>query len=76
MYILRPHAAGILYAPPFYTPPLLEGYFQGWGGWGCVKFGPVFNQCLGKQHMNGIFRLELLASIVHMSFRRLHSKIV
>ena len=28
--------------PPFFThPPPLEGYFQGWGGWGCIKFGPV-----------------------------------
>ena len=33
VYILRPHAAGILYAAPFYTPPPpLEGYFQGRGG--------------------------------------------
>ena len=33
VYILRPHAAGSLYAPPFYTPPPppLEGCFQGWG---------------------------------------------
>ena len=41
VYILRPHAAGILYAPPLlFAPPPLEGYFQGWG-WGCIKFGPV-----------------------------------
>ena len=34
VYILKPPAAGILYAPP-----RLEGYFQGWGGgWGCIKF--------------------------------------
>ena len=33
VYILRPHAAGILYAP-LYTPPTLGGYFQGWGGGG------------------------------------------
>ena len=42
VYILRPHAAGILYArPPFIHPPPLGGHFQGWGGWGCIKFGPV-----------------------------------
>ena len=27
--------------PPFYTPPTPEGYFQGWGGGGCIKFGPA-----------------------------------
>ena len=33
VYILRPHATGILYPPPpFYIhPPPLGGYFQGWG---------------------------------------------
>ena len=31
VYILSPHAAGILYPPPFIRPPPLEGYFQGWG---------------------------------------------
>ena len=42
MYILRPHAAGILYAPPpFYTPPTPRRVFSGVGGWGCIKFGPV-----------------------------------
>ena len=42
MYILRLHAAGILYAtPPFIHPPPLGGYFQGLGGWGCINFGPV-----------------------------------
>ena len=40
MYILKPPAAGISHAPLFYTPPPLEGYFQGWGA-GCIKFGPV-----------------------------------
>ena len=34
VYILRPHAAGILYPPPFIHPPPLGGYFQGWGGGG------------------------------------------
>ena len=41
MYILRPHAAGILYAPHFYTPPTPRRVFSGVGGWGCIKFGPV-----------------------------------
>ena len=42
MYNLRPHAAGILYAPPFYTPPTPRRAFSGVRGWGCTKFGPVF----------------------------------
>ena len=29
---LRPHAAGILYAPPFYTPPTPRRVFSGVGG--------------------------------------------
>ena len=41
MYILRPHAPGILYAPPFYTPPTPRRVFSGEGGWACIKFGPV-----------------------------------
>ena len=41
VYILRPHAPGILYAPPFYTPPTPRRVFSGVGGWGCIKFGPV-----------------------------------
>ena len=41
VYILSPHAAGILYAPPFYTPPTPRRVFLGVGGWGCIKFGPV-----------------------------------
>ena len=42
MYILRPHAAGILYAPPpSHTPPTPRRVFSGVGGWGCFKFGPV-----------------------------------
>ena len=40
MYILRPHAAGILYPPPFYTPPHpWEGLFRGGGG-ACKKIWP------------------------------------
>ena len=41
MYILRPHAAGILYAPPFYTPPTPRRVILGVGEWACIKFGPV-----------------------------------
>ena len=42
VYILRPHAAGILYAPPCYTPPTPRRVFSGVGGGGaCIKFGPV-----------------------------------
>ena len=36
VYILRPHAAGILYAPPFYTPPTPRRVFSGVGGGGGV----------------------------------------
>ena len=42
VYILRPRAAGILYAPPFYTPPTPRRVFSGVGGWGCIKIGPVW----------------------------------
>ena len=43
IFFFRAHAAGILHAPPFLyaTPPPLGGYFQGWGGWGGIKVGPV-----------------------------------
>ena len=41
VYILRPHEAGILYAPPFYTPPTPRRVISGVGGWGCIKIGPV-----------------------------------
>ena len=38
MYILRAHAAGILYAPPpFYTPPTPRRVFSGVGGVGVYK---------------------------------------
>ena len=43
VYILRPHAAGILYPPPpplLYTPRPLGGYFSGVGGWGVYKIRP------------------------------------
>ena len=42
MYILRPRAAGILYAPPFYIPPTPRRVVSGVGG-ACIKFGPVCN---------------------------------
>ena len=43
VYILKPHAAGILYAPPppFIHPPTPRRVFSGAGGWGCIKFGPA-----------------------------------
>ena len=41
VHILRPPAAGILYPPPFYTPPTPRRVFSGEGGWVCIKFGPV-----------------------------------
>ena len=44
VYILRPHAAGILYPPPFYTPPTPRRVFSGVGGGGCIKFGPVWKE--------------------------------
>ena len=31
------------YTPPFYTPPTPSSIFRGWGGVGCIKFGPVWN---------------------------------
>ena len=43
VYILRPHAAGILYPPPFYTPPTPRRVFSGVWGCGRIKFGPVNN---------------------------------
>ena len=47
MYILRPHAAGILYAPPpLIHPPPLGGSFQGWGGGGVYKIWPKIDPTL------------------------------
>ena len=43
VYILRPHAAGILYAPPFYTPPTPKRVFSGVGGVGVYKIWPRSN---------------------------------
>ena len=40
VYILRPHTAGILYAPPFYTPPTPRRVFSGVGGVGVYKNRP------------------------------------
>ena len=46
VHILKPPAAGFLYPPPsFMRPPPLKGYFQRWGGWGCIKFGPPLLRC-------------------------------
>ena len=51
VYILRPHAAGILSPPPpFYTPPTPRRVFSGAGGWGCIKSGPVWS-CCGPRSM-------------------------
>ena len=47
VYILRPHAAGILCAPRFYTPPTPRRVISGVGVWGCINFGPVFVRNLG-----------------------------
>ena len=42
VYFEAPRGRNFIRPPPFYTPPTpLGGYFQGWGGWGCTKFGPV-----------------------------------
>ena len=59
VYILSPHAAGILYPPPpFYTPPTPKRVFLGVGGWGCIKFGPVnltvlVNFCISHRLFRG-----------------------
>ena len=55
VYILRPHAAGILYAPPFYTPPTPRRVFSGVGGWGCIKLGPVNSEIVFCKAGNQIF---------------------
>ena len=42
MHALKLLAVGILYTPPLcMSPAPLEGYFQGWRGCGCFKFGPA-----------------------------------
>ena len=59
MYILRPHVAGILYAPPpFYTPPTPRRVFQGGGGvvgmykmWPLITYPPPL--FLGRRHFSG-----------------------
>ena len=40
MYILRPHAVGILYAPPFYISSTPRRVFSGVGGVGVYKIWP------------------------------------
>ena len=42
--ISRPPATGVLYTPPFYTPPTPRRVFSGMGAWACIKFGPVFSR--------------------------------
>ena len=51
VYILRPHAAGILYAPPpFYTPPTPRRVFSGVGGVGVYKIWPRICFAVGTKH--------------------------
>ena len=40
--------------PPFIHFPPLEGYFHEWGGWGCIKFGPV-SSAFGVQKKKELF---------------------
>ena len=44
--------------PPFYTPPTPRRVFSGVGGWGCIKFGPVFP--LRKRKRNKISRFSFV----------------
>ena len=63
MYILRPHAAGILYAPPvLYTPPTPRRVFSGVGGWGCIKFGPVLK--ISSAVLKGRDGYQMLAPVL------------
>ena len=51
-------AAGILYAPSplFYAPPPTpRRVFSGVGGWGCMKFGPVFTVEMSGGLKKGFF---------------------
>ena len=44
VYFEAPRGRNLLPPPLLYTPPPPEGYCQGWGGWACIKFGPIDNQ--------------------------------
>ena len=59
MYILRPPAAGILYAPPFYTPPTPRRVFSGEGGG--VGVHKIWPRKIGITFCN-TFRLPLTCS--------------
>ena len=48
VYISSPPAAGILYAPLFYTPPIPRRVFPGVRGGGFINFGPPFSLGLGS----------------------------
>ena len=70
MYILRPRAAEILYAPPFYTPPTPRRVFSGVGGWGCIKIGPVFVDSPGAQTLVFAALSPFLAATLRASITR------
>ena len=42
VYFEAPRARNFIPPPPFYAPPTPRRVFSGMGGWGCIKFGPVF----------------------------------
>ena len=74
MYILRPHAAGILYAPRFYTPPTPRRVILGVGGWACIKFGPVYHSLFfrsssgeGLSELHGLMRGSLGTNPPHLT---------
>ena len=69
-FILKPHAAGILYAPLLYTPSPRR-VLSGVGGWGCRKVGPIIRPRslkprvvqLGGRICHGYFDDHLLSTI-------------
>ena len=65
VYILRPHAAGMLYAPHFYTPPTPRRVFSGVGGWGCTKSGAVL--LVAHSHKSGQNRFFALLQQVTLA---------
>ena len=42
VYFEAPRGRNFIRPPILYAPHPLEGYFQGWGGWGCIIFGPAY----------------------------------